>query len=133
MPLLIALLVVLGLLFVVWIGFGMDPGPGPADVAIAYENAWERLDFDLLYDLSGHELRDGMPRAQFVAAKRAAFAASEHAAKVSAHVVVDDVVATGQTAVVVTSVTTAEGSVHNRVLLEKRAPGWAVVGYALRA
>ena len=131
MPLLIALLVVLALLFVLWIAFGMEPGPGPADVAIAYENAWDRLDFDLLYDLSGAELRDGMNRDRFVATKKAAHA--QHAGHVGANVKVDDVVSTAQTAVVITSVSTNEGTVHNRVLLEKRSPGWTVVSYALRA
>ena len=58
------------LLIVMWIAFGLEPGPGPADVAIAYENAWDKLDFDLLFDLSGDEMRDGMRRAEFIAAKR---------------------------------------------------------------
>src|SRR5262245_59473150 len=103
-----------------WIGFAKDPGPAPADVAIAYESAWDRLDFDLLYDLSGDELRDGMRRDQFVAAKRSAYEKSEHSGRLGATVTVDDVVATDQTAVVSTRVSTAEGSVCNRVLLERR-------------
>ena len=131
MPLAIALGVVLALLFVLWIGFAKDPGPAPADVAIAYETAWDRLDFDLLYDLSGDEMRDGLRRDQFVAAKRAAYERTEHRGHLGAKVVVDDVLATDQTAVVATRVTTEEGSVRNRILLERRSSGWLVVGYAL--
>ena len=67
MALWIALGIILVLLFVLWIAFGLEPGPGPADVAVAYETAWDKLDFDLLFDLSGEELRDGLHRAEFIA------------------------------------------------------------------
>jgi hypothetical protein len=130
-PLAISIGIIVVLLFVLWIAFGLEPGPGPADVAIAYENAWDRLDFDLLYDLSGDELRDGMNRSDFAASKRAAYADTH--ARLGAEVVVEDVVASGQTAVVVTRVTSPDGSVQNRVLLEKRANGWQVIGYSIRA
>ena len=68
MPLAIAIGIILVLLVVMWVAFAKEPGPGPADVAIAYEGAWDQLDFRLLYDLSGDELRDGLRREQFVAA-----------------------------------------------------------------
>jgi hypothetical protein len=131
MALWVSLGIIFALLIVMWIAFGLEPGPGPADVAIAYENAWDKLDFDLLFDLSGEEMRDGLHRAQFVAAKRAAHAGDN--ARIGAEVVVDDVVATRQTAVVATSVSSADGRVHNRVMLEKRATGWLVVEYSIRA
>jgi hypothetical protein len=131
----VALAVSIGIVFVLlvvmWIAFGLEPGPGPADVAIAYENAWDRLDFDLLYDLSGAELRDGMHRGAFVASKRAAYEGAH--ARLGAEVVVEDLAATEQTAVVVTRVASPDGQVQNRVLLEKRAVGWLVVGYSIRA
>ena len=130
MALWIALGIILALLFVLWIAFGLEPGPGPADVAVAYETAWDKLDFDLLFDLSGEELRDGLHRAEFIARKRSAHAGDhEH---IGAEVVVEDVVSTRQTAVVATRVTTPDGSVQNRVLLEKRPIGWLVVGYSIR-
>jgi hypothetical protein len=129
-PLLISGLILVALLFVLWVAFAKEPGPGPADVAIAYEQAWDRLDFDLLYDLSGDELHDGMRRDGFVAAKRAAYAESHDA--LDAQVIVDDVVATDRSALVATRVTTTEGSVQNRVVLERRANGWLVVGYSIR-
>ena len=132
MPLVIAAIIIIALLFVMWIAFAKEPGPGPADVAIAYEIAWNRLDFDLLYDLSGEELRDGLRRDAFVAAKKSAYAASGAGGLLDAQVEVEDVVATQQTAVVATRVTTDEHPVCNRVLLEKRSTGWMVVGYSIR-
>jgi hypothetical protein len=132
LPLAIAGGIVIALLFVMWIAFGTEPGPGPADVAIAYENAWDHLDFDLLFDLSGDELRDGLRRDDFIAAKKAAYAGTDTPGRLRARVEVEDVVSTAQTAVVATCVTTDEGSVHNRVLLEKRSTGWMVIGYSIR-
>jgi hypothetical protein len=131
MALWVAIGIIVVLLFVLWIAFGLEQGPGPADVAIAYELAWDRLDFDLLYDLSGEEIRDGMRRDDFVRAKRSAYG-TDHT-RLGAEVVVDDVVATGQTAVVATRVNSGDGSVRNKVLLEKRPVGWLVVGYSIRA
>jgi hypothetical protein len=133
MALVVALVIVFVLLGVLWTAFARDPGPAPADVAIAYETAWDRLDFDLLYDLSGDELRDGLRREQFVAAKRAAYTGQGHDGHLDAQVRVEESVATGQTALVVTKVVTPEGSIRNNVLLEKRAPGWSVVSYSLRS
>lgn len=133
MPLLVALLIIAALLVVLWVAFAKDPGPAAADVAIAYERAWDMLDFDLLYDLSGPELRDGMRRDEFVAAKRAAYEASGHRAPVGATIDVDETVAANETAVVVTRVTTVEGSIRNNVVLEKTSNGWAVVRYAIRS
>ena len=130
MPLVVSGVIILALVVVLWIAFAKDPGPGPADVAIAYEKAWDRLDFDLLFDLSGDELRDGLRREQFVSAKRSAYAGAHQ--PLDAQIVVDDVVATDQTALIATRVATAEGSVQNRVLLERRANGWLVVGYSIR-
>lgn len=134
MPLAFALLVIAVLIGLLWVAFAKDPGPAPADVAIAYELAWLRLDFALLYDLSGAELRDGMRRDEFVAAKRAAQAASGPGPEETggATVTVDELVEAGGTALVVTRVATAEGAVRNEVVLELRANGWCVVRYSLR-
>ena len=110
-----------------------SPGPGPADVAIAYESAWDKLDFDLLYDLSGDELRDGLRRDRVHRRQAGRVRRRPAHARIGADSRVDDVVATRQTAIVATRVTTDEGSVHNRVMLEQRATGWMVVGYSIRA
>ena len=132
MPLAIAIGIILVLLVVMWVAFAKEQGPGPADVAIAYEGAWDQLDFSLLYDLSGDELRDGLRREQFVGAKRAAYANTASQGRLGATIAVDDVVSTQQTAIVATRVSTDEGMVQNRVVLEKRANGWMVVGYSIR-
>jgi hypothetical protein len=133
----IALIVVLtacfGLLVFMWVAIGKEPGPGAADVALAYERAWDDLDFNLLFDLSGPELRDGMHRDRFVATKRAAYSKRGTRTRLGAKITVDTSVAGNQTALIVTRVEHDEGVVRNNVMLEKRSDGWNVVGYSLRA
>jgi hypothetical protein len=132
MWLVVAVVLVFVLMVAVWIAVGIEKGPAPADVAIAYERAWGDLDFALLYELSGDELRDGLRRDQFVAVKRAAYARSEDAARLAASIDVETSVVGHETALVVTRVSTDDGSVRNNVVLERRATGWLVVGYSLR-
>jgi hypothetical protein len=131
MPLAIALGIIVVLLFVMWISVGREPGPGPSDVAIAYEKAWVELDFGLLYDLSGAELRDGLRRDQFIARKRAAYANTPRALA-GARIGVETSVAGNQTALVVTKVVADGGSMRNNVMLDHTANGWVVIGYSLR-
>jgi hypothetical protein len=130
-PLVVAVVVLSGLLVFMWIAIGREPGPGPADVAIAYERAWDDLDFELLYDLSGDALRDGLRRDRFIATKRAAFA---HRAgeRLDADITVETAVTGHQTSLVVTRVAAVGTVVRNNVLLEHQANGWQVVGYSLR-
>lgn len=132
MPLVIALAIILALLFFMWVSVGREPGPGPSDVAIAYEKAWDELDFDLLFDLSAAELRDGMRRDQFIAAKRAAYADAEKNKRIGAKIVVETAVAGHQTSLVVTRVEAEGGAVRNNVMLDHTANGWVVIGYSLR-
>ncbi|HEV7524408.1 MAG TPA: hypothetical protein VGP92_05545 [Acidimicrobiia bacterium] len=132
MPLVVALVIVFALLLFMWISVGREPGPGPSDVAIAYERAWDELDFDLLYDLSGAELRDGLRRDQFVAAKRAAYANAKSRAPIGARIGVETSVAGNQTALVVTKVVAEGGEMSNNVMLDHTANGWVVIGYSLR-
>jgi hypothetical protein len=132
MPLAIAIGVVVALLVFMWVAVAREPGPGAPDVALAYERAWDELDFGLIYDLSGRELRDGLRRDQFVAAKRAAYANAHADRRLGATITVDTFVAGHQTALVVTRVETDGGAVRNNVMLEHSANGWVVVGYTLR-
>ena len=132
MPLVVALIVVFLLLLFMWISVGREPGPGPSDVAIAYERAWDELDFTLLYDLSGAELRDGLRRDQFIAAKRAAYANVNHHSHIGAKITVETSVAGHQTALVVTKLTADGGAVRNNVMLDHTSNGWVVIGYSLR-
>jgi hypothetical protein len=130
-PIVVALVIVGLLLLFMWISVGREPGPGPSDVAIAYERAWDELDFGLLYDLSGAELRDGLRRDQFIAAKRAAYANAGKDARIGARITVETSIAGHQTALVVTRVV-AGGVVRNNVMLDHTANGWVVIGYSLR-
>src|SRR6478735_5952915 len=108
-----------------------EDGPAPADVALAYEQAWDRLDFDTLFDLSGPELRDGAKRPGFVKTKRAAYAGVARG-RLAARIAVENVVESPETALVITSVSTSDTAVRNNVLMERRAGRWYVVAYSLR-
>ena len=131
-PLIIVLVAIFGLLVFMWVSIGREPGPSAADVALAYERAWDDLDFSLLYDLSGDEMRDGMRRERFIAAKRAAYEKAGLHARIGADVEIETSIAGHQTALVVTKVATGGSAVRNNVVLEKRSNGWVVVGYSLR-
>ena len=63
---------VFGLVFSLIVLFARDGGPAPADIAVSYELAWDRLDFDTLWTLSGDELRDGLDKRAYTTAKSAA-------------------------------------------------------------
>ena len=45
--------IILVLMIAVVVAIARDRGPGPGDVAVAYELAWDRLDFESLFTLSG--------------------------------------------------------------------------------
>jgi hypothetical protein len=123
-----ALAVLLGVLF---IAVAKEDGPEPADVALAYEMAWDRLDFDTLFDLSGPELRDGAKRPGFIATKRTAYTGVPRG-RLAARIAVENVVTGPDTALAVTNVCTADGDVRNNVLMERRSGRWYVVAYSLR-
>jgi hypothetical protein len=128
--LIVSLSICLALLVFMWVAIAREPGPTAPDVAIAYERAWDSLDFSLLFDLSGEELRDGLRREDFITAKRAAYAGKNE--RLDANVAVDTSVVGHQTALVVTRVEAAGGSVRNNVMLEHTSNGWKVVAYSLR-
>ena len=131
-PLIVILAVIFGLLVFMWVSIAREPGPSAADVALAYERAWDELDFSLLYDLSGDEMRDGMRRERFIAAKRAAYQKAGSHAPIGADVEVETSISGHQTALVVTKVASGDSAVRNNVMLERRSNGWVVVGYSLR-
>ena len=79
MALIVAGVAIVGLCVALVIIVSADPGPSPVDVALAYEDAWDHLDFEGLWTLSGDELRDGLGRPEFVAAKRAGHYARQDA------------------------------------------------------
>jgi hypothetical protein len=126
----VAMVICFLLLIFMWVSIAREPGPSPADVAIAYERAWDDLDFSLLFDLSGDDLRDGLRRDEFIAAKRAAYEGKS--GRLGVQVAIDTSVVGHQTALVVTRVETDGGSVRNNVMLEHTSNGWKVVAYSLR-
>jgi hypothetical protein len=130
-PLVIAICIIVALIGFLFYAVAHEPGPRAPDVAIGYEHAWDELNFGLLWDLSGPELRDGMRRDQFIAAKQAAYA-NEPRGRLAERIEIDTFVEGNQSALVVTCVSAQGSSVHNDVLLERRANGWTVVGYSLR-
>jgi hypothetical protein len=125
---------VIALCIALVVAIARDRGPGPGDVAVSYEYAWDRLDFDALWTLSAKELRDGLDRRQFVAAKRAAYEQQHTLRGLVAHVALDSVTVTasGDVALVTTRVELHDHTtVHNLVQLARRNARWQVVAYRL--
>jgi hypothetical protein len=126
----IVLVVVLCIALVVFVA--KDRGPAPVDVAVSYEMAWDRLDFEVLWSLSATELRDGLDRHDFVDRKRAAYANQPALRELGACVTVEDHAQRGDVATVTTHVELRDGSaVRNRVVLVRRTGRWQVVAYQL--
>ncbi len=125
-------IVVLALTITVIVLIAKDRGPGPGEVAVAYELAWDRLDFESRYTLSGVELRDGLDRRGFVAAKRAAYAKQHELGGLAERVGIDQVANSRDLAVAITAVELHDqGVVHNRVEMARRNGRWQVVAYRL--
>lgn len=124
--------VVFGLCVALVVLVALDQGPPPSDVALAYEQAWDHLDFESLWVLSGDELRDGLDQSAFVAAKRAAYERQESLRGLARAVVVDAVSEGRNFAVVHTVVELREGGRATDALqLARRAGRWLVVVYEL--
>lgn len=112
--------------------FALDRGPSPAEIAEAYELAWDRLDFDALWAMSGRELRDGLDRHAYAAAKRAAYAGQSGLGGLAERVDLAAVDVGLAYAQVRTRVSLRGGEVvHNDVLLARRGSAWVVTGYSL--
>ena len=124
--------VVLALAITVIVVIAKDRGPGPGETAVAYEVAWDRLDFESLFTLSGDELRDGLDRRAFIAAKRSAYANQRTLGGLAEQVGIDDVAATRQAAVAITRIDLRDHAVvRNRVEMLRRNGRWQVVAYQL--
>ncbi len=123
-----------GLVLALVIAVAVERGPSPGDVALAYELAWDRLDFISLWTLSSSDLRDGRSRSDFVNDKEVAYRNQPRLRAVVDHVEVEAVAAHSRRAA---SVLTrldlrAEASVHNEIRMERFNGSWRVVSYALR-
>lgn len=103
----------------------------PAEVAVAYELAWDRLDFDLLWRLSAPELRDGRDRAAYTAAKREAYGEGAERGLVR-RAGVERLDRVGRRARAVTRLELGDGSVVRDELRLRRHQGrWAVESYRM--
>ena len=123
---------ILALMVALVVAIARDRGPGPGDAAVAYELAWDRLDFESLFTLSGAELRDGLDRRGFIAAKRSAYDHQPGLGGLAERVGIDQLVSVGDAAVAITIVELHDQSVvHNRVELARRNARWQVVAYRL--
>ena len=107
-------------------------GPGPADTAVAYEHAWDRLDFATLWNLSSERLRDGRSRTDFVAGKKAAYQREASLSRLVRSVRPEVVDVSGPLARVVTRLELADGhSIRDEMLLERVGSAWRVTAYHL--
>jgi hypothetical protein len=108
------------------------PGPSAGEVALAYEEAWDHLDFEAIWALSGDELRDGLDRPTFIEAKRKAYEQHQGLRGLAADVAVDAVSEGQGFAVVHTRVELRDGGQASDALqLAKRGSRWLVIAYEL--
>ena len=128
----VVLTAVLALCIALVVAVARDQGPPPGEVAIAYELAWDRLDFETLWSLSASELRDGRSKHDFVTNKRAAYERNPGLAGLAQDVSLAEVLAGEEVAVVRTRVDLQDGNVvRNELHLARRDQRWEVVTYEL--
>jgi hypothetical protein len=129
-PLLIMALVVLVASVGLLAAFARGSDPGPAETAVAYERAWDRLDFATLWDLSSPRLRDGRTRSQFVRDKEAAYKPEPGLANLIVSVRPERVDVSGPTARVLTRLELRDGHrIVDEMLLERAGSVWQVAAY----
>ena len=130
-PILMLLVFTLAICTWVVVAVGKSGAPSPADTAIAYEHAWDRLDFTTLWNLSGPNLRDGRTRDQFVRDKVAAYRAEGHGlAGLVRSVRPERVDVNGPVARVLARLELHSGeSVVDELLAERIGPAWHVTAY----
>ncbi len=129
----VVLVLVVGLAIALVVAVAKDPGPQPVEIALAYEHAWDLLDFDVVYRLSGRELHDGLNKADYIEAKRAAYADGSALRHLIEHTVAESERHEGDAATVVTRLTLRDGSeIQHEVRMLRRARAWEVVAYELR-
>jgi len=142
MTVLVVVLLIAALIGSMILIVAMEPGPSPSDLAIAYELAWDRLDFGTIWSLSDPSMRDGRNRREFVADKKTAYSHGLHPTNLVASAKVDELAVSGEVAVAITSLTllqTADAAsvsaaqIHNEVRMTRRMGKWEVSGYLLHS
>ena len=134
-PILLLLAFTVGMTIWLFVAVGKAGGPSPADTAVAYEHAWDRLDFATLWNLSGPNLRDGRTRDQFVRDKVAAYQyEAQGLAGLVQSVHPEKVDVNGPVARVLARLDLHSGeSVVDEMLLERIGPAWHVTAYHISA
>jgi|SRR5688572_24875998 hypothetical protein len=131
----ITLLTVFTIGMTVWliVAVAKAGAPSPADTAVAYEHAWDRLDFATLWNLSGPNLRDGRTRDQFVRDKLAAYEGEvPRLSGLVRSVEPEQVDVNGPVARVLARLQLHSGeTVVDEMLLERIGPAWHVTAYHL--
>jgi hypothetical protein len=130
-PILILLVFTLAISTWLVVAVATAGAPSPADTAVAYEHAWDRLDFSTLWNLSGPNLRDGRTRDQFVRDKLAAYRGEGHGLSgLVSGVHPEQVDVNGPVARVLARLELHSGdSVVDEMLLERIGPAWHVTAY----
>jgi hypothetical protein len=131
-PGVVAAVLILALAAVVLVVLALDRGPDPAETAATYEEAWDRLDFALLWRLSGPGMRDGRNQEDFVAAKREAYQDRTDLGGLVEHVSIERLDRAGGRARAVTRLRLrGGGDVTNEVRLGRHDGQWKVDDYRL--
>lgn len=125
--------VILGLVGAMVIAVAIERGPTAGDAALAYELAWDRLDFDTIWALSSNARRDGRKRHEFVRDKRAAYEGQPRLRAVVEHVEIEAVAEHGHNAAAVMTRLDLgdEAPVRNELHLVRRLGSWSVIRYEL--
>jgi hypothetical protein len=106
--------------------------PGPADVAVAYEQAWDRLDFATLWALSSPRLRDGRSKTRFIHDKEDAYGTEGGLCHLIKAIRPERVEVNGPTARVLARLELRDGQeVVDEMLLERDGTDWRVTAYHL--
>lgn len=130
-PILLLLIFTVAMTLWLMVAAGKAVAPNAGDTAVAYEHAWDRLDFSTLWNLSGPNLRDGRTRDQFVRDKMAAYQGEGHGlAGLVRSVEPERVDVNGPVARVLARLQLHSGeTVVDEMLLERIGPAWHVTAY----
>lgn len=131
-PAVIVAVLVIGFGVAVLVALALER-PDPAETAVAYEEAWDRLDFDTIWRLSAHELRDERTRDDFIADKQRRYQERGDLAGVLERVQVETLDTAGPHARAVTRLILRNGDQYrNELRLRREGNRWAVVQYRIR-
>ncbi|MGH9023852.1 MAG: hypothetical protein ACRDV9_12265 [Acidimicrobiia bacterium] len=109
-----------------------DQGPDPAETAISYELAWDRLDFSTLWRLSAPALREGRTRDRFLTDQRGAYSDGRQWRNLVVRAIPDEAEIAGESARVMVRLALRNGdSLVDEVLLDRSGGPWRVASCRL--